>query len=218
MSMDFKTKNKVGVEWGPFYHKFVDQYASVVGVYGIGIYLVICRYINNKTEKSFPSKKRIASILGISERTVGNYLKVLVRLNFIKIEKERTLSGKFLHNTYKVIDRSEWVSPWARKGKTHGNVMPNKNTNNKKTNNYSNSNKLIPVKEFSPKTREEYLCKEIALEAGYKDINLILSFFKKYGLGVIEEARGRYKEQSIRTGAYFTGILKNVVQEKYRDN
>ncbi len=85
-------------------------YAKKCGVYATGIYLSLCRHAD-KEQRCYPSHKKMAEELDISQRQVGRAIKILERWNIVR--KIRT--GKKLNNRYLLLDESEWTdSPIAK--------------------------------------------------------------------------------------------------------
>ena len=85
--------------------KHLDPYTTVV-------YLSLCRHVD-KEQKCFPSHELIAEEHGIGRRTVICRMKVLEEHNLVrkKEQKRSESSGKYLHNTYYLLDKSEWKKP-----------------------------------------------------------------------------------------------------------
>ena len=94
-------------------------------------------------------------------------------------------------------------------------------TNKEKEINRSNERKTmkdILVTEFTPTSYEEQYCWEVAQEIGEEKMDFLLGTYFKYGLGVIEEAFGEYRNLSAKkmaqienTASYFNGIVEQVL-------
>ena len=87
--------------------EYLNGYARLLGTTASMIYFVLCRHAD-KDQVSFPSQKYIAEKLNINKRTVLDKIKTLCEWNLIKIERTRNNSGQWLHNTYVLLDKSEW--------------------------------------------------------------------------------------------------------------
>ena len=106
----FKVRDKRKRDWFWMDNKYLNGYAKVFGATGTAIYLDLCRHCD-EDQKCFPSEKTIGEELNITDRTVRKYLKLFEKYRLIEITKERSTKGKWLNNTYWLLDRSEWLSP-----------------------------------------------------------------------------------------------------------
>ncbi len=84
---------------------YLNGYAKKCGIYATGVYLSLCRHAS-KDQECYPSYRKIAEELKISERQVGRSIKVLENQNIIKIKQ----LGKKLNNRYYLLDKSEWTN------------------------------------------------------------------------------------------------------------
>src|SRR5438105_3719016 len=84
---------------------YLNGYAKKCGIYATGVYLSLCRHAS-KDQECYPSYRKIAEELKISERQVGRSVKVLENQNIIKIKQ----LGKKLNNRYYLLDKSEWTN------------------------------------------------------------------------------------------------------------
>jgi hypothetical protein len=117
------------------YAKHLDPITTVV-------YLSLCRHADKK-QVSFPSQELIAKEHNINPRTVRRKIKALLDLNIIQVKQKRSTRGKFLHNTYILLDKAEWKNPVGhgsptdnrrtRESYTVGHGSPHKETHNKET-------------------------------------------------------------------------------------
>jgi hypothetical protein len=64
-------------------NSIIDDCASQIGIYGLGIYVAIKRHLNQKTGDCYPSYQTIARKLGIDRSTVIRYVKKLKALNLL---------------------------------------------------------------------------------------------------------------------------------------
>lgn len=92
-------------------------------------------------------------------------------------------------------------------------TIGNKEDNDKKMNYKERSN----LNNFKPKSREEYLCLQMARDLNEQSMDFILSALRKYGFNAVEKAYNDVKELSQtreikNKGAYFNEILKRLRQ------
>jgi hypothetical protein len=64
-------------------NSIIDECASQIGIYGLGIYVAIKRHLNTRTGECYPSYQTIARKLGIDRSTVIRYVKKLKALNLL---------------------------------------------------------------------------------------------------------------------------------------
>lgn len=89
---------------------YLNGYAKIFGPSGTAVYLSLCRRAN-KEQFCFPSERLIAKDHGITEKTARKYLRLIEKVNIIRIEKERRRDGKYQHKIYYLLDKSEWKHP-----------------------------------------------------------------------------------------------------------
>src|SRR3990167_2163616 len=88
---------------------YLNGQARLCGWQATLVYLSLCRHANIDQE-SFPSIKLMAEELEISRNTVKKGIENLEKYNVISVKKQkRGKLGKWLNNTYILIDKSEWV-------------------------------------------------------------------------------------------------------------
>ncbi len=164
---------------------YLNGYAKILGTTTSMVYFAICRSAD-KEQIAFPSQDYIAEKLGVHRVTINRHVKKLIEWNIIRIEKIRNHKGKFLHNTYFLLDKSEWqnhhVTPPLH-GQTH--VTPvhdsmyhqsyNKGTHNKGTHSLSTVNKKYSSlkdvgKEEFLKISEDYQFPLAFVESKYDDM------------------------------------------------
>lgn len=146
----FKVRDIRNKNWFFTDNLFLDDYAKHFGAIGASVYFALCRRADEH-QKSYPSQKNIAEMLSISDRTVRNCLKRLEMARFFRIERKyRDGGGKWRHNVYFLLDKSEWMTPEEivssgnqrnikskpkERGDTnHRNELPTNNTNEKNIN------------------------------------------------------------------------------------
>ena len=81
-------------------NSIIDDVASQIGIYGLGIYVAIKRHLNQKTGECFPSYKTIARKLGIDRGTVIRYVKKLKALNLLSAQLRFKEDGSPTSNQY----------------------------------------------------------------------------------------------------------------------
>jgi hypothetical protein len=64
-------------------NSIIDDLASQIGIYGLGIYVAIKRHLNQKSGECYPSYATIARKLGIDRSTVIRYVKKLKALKLL---------------------------------------------------------------------------------------------------------------------------------------
>ena len=87
---------------------YLNGQAKICGWQASLVYMSLCRHAN-KDQESFPSIQLISEELAISRPTVVKGLKNLEKYNVIKIQKKRTKDGRWLNNTYILLDKSQWI-------------------------------------------------------------------------------------------------------------
>jgi predicted transcriptional regulator len=92
-------------------NEIIDVYAPRIGAYGIAVYMLLCRYADNKTGEAFPALKTIAETLAISKPTVTKAIKALqaeklvrIRVRYKRGSKERDNNIYVLLNVPKVVN------------------------------------------------------------------------------------------------------------------
>lgn len=88
----------------------IDDVASQIGIYGLGIYVAIKRHLNQKTGDCFPSYKTIARKLGIDRGTVIRYVKKLKALNLLSPQLRFKEDGSPTSNQYN-FDKGSGTKP-----------------------------------------------------------------------------------------------------------
>lgn len=95
---DLRKKEKFVVD-----DEYLNGYAKKCGIYATGVYISLCRHAD-KDQKCWPSHKKIAEELNVSEASIKRGFAKL--LEYKIIHKERL--GKKLNNRYYLLDKSEW--------------------------------------------------------------------------------------------------------------
>ena len=107
---DFKVRDLRKKEQFIIDDAYLNGYGRIFGPTGTAVYLSLCRRAD-KEQSCWPSETRIAEDHNITDRTVRKYIKIFAEANLVRIERERTQSGKWPHNVYYLLDKSEWKKP-----------------------------------------------------------------------------------------------------------
>ena len=101
--MQFKVRDKRRKERFFIDDEYLNGAAKIVGIFGTGVYIALCRYANEE-QSCFPSQERMAEQLGVSLASIKRGLKSLEKHNIIT--KKRIGKGK--NNEYWLLDHREW--------------------------------------------------------------------------------------------------------------
>lgn len=112
MDKKFKVRDSRKKGWFFLDNEYLNGMGKYVGPIGISVYVSLCRHSDN-SQRCFPSQKTISEEIGVSERSVRQYLKKLEQLNVLVSEKERRSDGSWLNNVYYLVDKTEWKYPKA---------------------------------------------------------------------------------------------------------
>jgi hypothetical protein len=88
---------------------YLNGYARLLGAIASVVYFSLCRHAD-KDQSCFPSQKFIAEEFNIGQRTVRDKLRLLEECNIIKTAREKDNKGRWLNNTYILVDKSDWLS------------------------------------------------------------------------------------------------------------
>jgi DNA-binding Lrp family transcriptional regulator len=108
----FKVRDKRNRGWFWIENEYFNGFGKILGANAIAVYVCLCRHADNE-QKCFPSQKEIAKELKLGERTVREIIRAFQKYKIIEIERTRTSKGKWLHNTYWLLDKTEWIYPEA---------------------------------------------------------------------------------------------------------
>lgn len=89
---------------------YLNGYAKYLGTTASMVYISLCRHAD-KEQKSFPSQELIGEELGINSRVVMRKIASLEDWNIISKKRTRNKEGKWIYNTYYLLDKSEWRKP-----------------------------------------------------------------------------------------------------------
>jgi hypothetical protein len=81
-------------------NSIIDTLPAQIGIYGLGIYIAIKRYLNTITGDCYPSYQTIAKKLHIDRSTVIRYVKKMKALNVISPEWRFKEDGSHTSNQY----------------------------------------------------------------------------------------------------------------------
>lgn len=84
----------------------IDRFGAQLGAYGLCVYTMLCRRAD-KNGRSFPSLRKMAADLAISERQAKRELKKLKDLQLISIEARRDEQGKQQASVYTILELPE---------------------------------------------------------------------------------------------------------------
>ena len=108
----FKGRDKRQKGWFWLDNDYLNGYAKHFGAVGTAIYVSLCRHADNETQRCFPAQELIAEELGITSRTVRNYINKFEKYGLIAIEREKNpKTRKWLNNVYTLLDKTEWRKP-----------------------------------------------------------------------------------------------------------
>ena len=85
------------------YDDILDDYGKELGAFGVAVYCMLCRRAG-KNGSSYPSLRRMAEDLGMSERQAKRELKKLKTLGLISIKPRRNEQGRQMSSEYTVLD------------------------------------------------------------------------------------------------------------------
>jgi len=130
--------------------QYLNGYAKKCGIYATGVYVSLCRH-SNLEQKCWPSIKKIAEELNISQTQTRRAIKILEEYKIIKKEQ----LGKKLNNRYWLLNKSEWSdrtltdspdrTPTTSPQDTH--PLPDRTLHSKETHSKETHSKEIP---YSP--------------------------------------------------------------------
>lgn len=86
---------------------YLNGMAKLCGWQGTIVYNSLCRH-SNLQQESFPSIKLMREQHNVSRNTIIKGIYNLEKRKVIEIKKSRTKTGKWLNNTYILLDKSEW--------------------------------------------------------------------------------------------------------------
>lgn len=89
--------------------KYLNGQARICGWQATLVYNSLCRHANINQE-SFPSIKLMTEELAVGRNTIIKGIKNLEKHNVIGVEKTRKKDGKWLNNSYILLDKSEWLN------------------------------------------------------------------------------------------------------------
>lgn len=103
----FKVRDLRNKQFFQLDDQYLNGYARNFDPSTTVVYLSLCRHAD-KEQSAFPSEDLIAEEHNISRRTVISKLKILKDWNLVNVKRERNSGGKWLRNTYFLLDKTEW--------------------------------------------------------------------------------------------------------------
>ena len=154
--IQFKVRDKRNKGWFFVDNEYLNGYGKKLGAIGISIYIVLCRHADGE-QKCFPSEKTIGKELRLTDRTVRKYIKLFEKYHLIKTTKERSREGKWLNNTYWLLDKTEWFKP--KEVVSDGQSIGSKTQNHRKLTTEpkeTNNSLTIPIKKNTNKKNTNF--------------------------------------------------------------
>jgi len=195
--------------------KILHQYGKRLRPSGIAVYNALASFSNSETQSCFPTQKTMAELIGVSRRTIIRKIKLLKELVLIRVEKKK---GRCHYQLLKL--KARVTSDRQRCDKkdisdaTQGNI--NKNYLTRINNKNIDLKKFSNPEEFRPKTREQLLAFDIAIELNdLKALPLYLSYVKKYPESLLRKILGEVKEIPLKKIKKSRGALFNYLIKKY---
>ena len=201
---------------------YLNGYARILGAYATVVYLSLCRHAD-KEQSCFASQKLIAQEHNIGERTVRDKMRILEEWNIIKTDRVRGGDGKWLNNTYFLVDKDEWKkpeatvaygSPEATDCNNQRQPLPHKETHIKET--HINPLYIPPLKKYSSiKDVTEKDFGEIA-----ERYQVSLGFVKLQYETLVNycESKGKvYKNYKSALRNFVLGDMKRMVERRQDD-
>jgi len=138
-------------DWYWIHKTIIEKYSKKIGAIGLAIYNILASH-SNQEGICFPSQKRIADMLDISEWTVGKYVGVLEKYNLIRREREN--HQKTIYYLLKIAPLSDQGAPEKHlsqtkkadgfnKGEHLGLTKVNNNNINKNKYNYNSKDQEL---------------------------------------------------------------------------
>jgi len=87
---------------------YLNGQAKICGWQATLVYTSLCRHAS-ASQESFPSIKLMSEELKVDRKTIIKGLRSLEKHSVIAIRKSRTKGGKWLNNTYVLLDKSGWI-------------------------------------------------------------------------------------------------------------
>lgn len=108
----FKIRDRREKGWFYLDNEYLNGYAKIFGPIGTAIYVSLCRYAGINTQSCWPSQKRIAKEVGITDRTVRKHIKKFEEWNIISVTRGQNENTKRKENNiYFLMDKSVWKKP-----------------------------------------------------------------------------------------------------------
>ncbi|OHA18587.1 MAG: hypothetical protein A2664_03030 [Candidatus Taylorbacteria bacterium RIFCSPHIGHO2_01_FULL_46_22b] len=154
MELKLKLRFKRNNGWFFIHNREAERIGNAFGAIGLAVYIFLCRRSDLKTQKCHPSQKRTGKDIQKSAKCVQKYIRLFQEARIIGIERGKH-GGRWLNNTYTLIDMSEWLIPEeiSSSGKSKDSRSP------PEENNAANQGQYIPRKETLI-NKENNVCKK----------------------------------------------------------
>lgn len=166
----FQVREKRSKGWFYLDNEYLNGFGKHFGATCIAVYVSLCRHADNDEQKCYPSQKTIAEEISVTEKTVREYIKLLVKHRVIEIKKERH-GGKWMNSVYYLLDKSQWIYPSVIITDGSPTVM-----------NVKNQRKPLPLKDTQSSNTTSYKDKDTQLVKANaftgKDVNDLIDLFK----------------------------------------
>ena len=87
-------------------NRIIDEYGARIGANGIAVYVCLARHAST-SRTAFPSFTMLATKIGMHRRTVIRVVRILIELGLIEVSRQADKSGRYLANTYRLLDPPE---------------------------------------------------------------------------------------------------------------
>lgn len=187
-----KIRDNRDKNWFWMDNEYLNGYAKHLGVSCTAVYLSLCRFANNESQKCFPSMDLIADQNGITRRTVITAIQRLEEWGIVNVERSRGADGKNVNNVYTLMAKELWkdkpceidslgyhvkikTEPCENKDQTHVKLFHTNYTNI----NYTNTNNTlgnVDQEKLTSKEKDEFNKRLAVAEQG----RLFEVFWKEY--------------------------------------
>lgn len=193
---------------------YLNGYAKHLGPSASMVYISLCRHAD-KDQTAFPSQRLIAEEIGINERIVMGKVKVLEDWGIIRKEKVKNSDGKWLNNTYFLLDKSLWKKPPTQNMYVETTYIKNTKPPTQNMHIKETHIKETHITPYSPSLKEEDLI-EIA-NAYNIPLSMVKLSYEKMNNWI--EAKGkRYKNYKAALRNWVLKDAQEVIQAGWKNN
>ncbi len=209
ISNQTKVRNLKSGDWYWIDRKVLKLYGKRIGPSGLAVYNALASFADSKKQSCFPTRKKIALILGLSRRTVTRKINILQNLDLIYVEKVGISYRYFLLE----LSNEETKKSTGEEKKSNHRETP-WSTNNNKISRF-NINK-------PPRSREELLAHDLAEALNDREnISVYLFYANKYPETLLRRTLGEVNEipdEKIIKGraALFHCIIRKYAQRTHK--